>query len=127
MKLTDKIFNFFENYRRKLLYGSKTNDQKLHDLVIYQMTLYFYENKINRDIYCIHEIDVIKHYLYNGVTIIITLERPGVFIGRRGADIDRIREYLKDKLKMDIEILLKESTLWKRRYIPPEEFYDEGN
>jgi len=44
----------------------------------------------------------------NKVKVIIYTARPGIIIGRKGADIDRLRDDLQDKTKKEIYIEIKE-------------------
>jgi len=44
----------------------------------------------------------------NRVKVIIYTARPGIIIGRKGADIDRLRDDLQDKTKKEIYIEIKE-------------------
>lgn len=51
----------------------------------------------------------------NMVTLTITMEFPGIIIGKGGRTIDALREYLNDVLdNYSIKIDLKESKLWHR-------------
>lgn len=115
-----KFLEKIEKLRRYFLLNSKTNDQKSHGKIVYLMTKYFHKNNIDFEIYKIHDIVVVNHMLYNGITIVVTLERPGIFIGRKGKDIDDLRNFLKVSTYMDVEILLKESNLWNHKYVPME-------
>lgn len=46
--------------------------------------------------------------------ILITLERPGVLIGKMGRVIDRLTIYLSERgLEIPVKILIKESKLWR--------------
>lgn len=44
----------------------------------------------------------------NRAKVIITTARPGIIIGRKGADIDRLRDELQEKTKKEIYIDIKE-------------------
>ena len=48
----------------------------------------------------------------NGITLTITLERPGFLIGRAGRTLDSLTEYLKTLLDADVKIKLVEDKTW---------------
>lgn len=50
------------------------------------------------------------------IEVIITLERPGLIIGKAGSTIDALTAHLKTELKKDVKINVKESELWNKLY-----------
>ena len=44
--------------------------------------------------------------------ITITLERPGLLIGKKGRVIDALETYLKDAFDTTVSIIIEESKLW---------------
>jgi predicted metal-dependent RNase len=46
----------------------------------------------------------------------VTLERPGLFIGRAGSTILDLESQLIDALEGEVKILIHESTLWRDLY-----------
>ena len=48
--------------------------------------------------------------------ITVTLERPGLLIGKGGRTIDELTEILTEQLKGRVKIYINESSLWKNLY-----------
>lgn len=48
-----------------------------------------------------------------GIAFRITLERPGLLIGKAGRVIDAIQKYLSDELEESVKIYIVESKLWE--------------
>lgn len=76
----------------------------------------FYETYISIGTFGITDIQFSEYP--HKVEMLITLERPGILIGKGGRTIDAIKEYLNDlhSKKFDnkpIEINIKESKLWR--------------
>ena len=62
----------------------------------------------------ITNIDIIKEK--DNLSIIITLEFPGLLIEKAGSRLDKLIKFLEDVLKYPIKIRIIESTLWKVDY-----------
>ena len=58
----------------------------------------------------ITKVEVFKHK--NHLEILIETHRPGILIGKAGNTIDALINWLKDDLKTEVKINLKESKLW---------------
>lgn len=78
---------------------------------------YFYNLDMTGDMVTdIHRygfIDVCSREINNVIEIKITLDRVGLFIGKRGRNLDVIKEYMSNMLQRDIKIILVENDLWK--------------
>jgi len=46
------------------------------------------------------------------ITITVTLERPGLLIGKAGRTIDELTERLSKRLNDKVEIIIKDSEIW---------------
>ena len=52
----------------------------------------------------------------NGVIEVkFILERPGILIGRAGRDLDKLEEYLSERLEGKVKVLIEEFNLWNWR------------
>lgn len=60
--------------------------------------------------------NIIKTTIEEIYDIIITLERPGFLIGRKGEIINKLIEYMKTNITENLNIILKESDIWKIDY-----------
>lgn len=48
----------------------------------------------------------------NVINITITLERPGILIGKGGITIDSLKKYLENQIQIPVTIKIKESRMW---------------
>lgn len=69
-------------------------------------------NKACRDIRSLG----ISDLKFEGNTLTIKLTRPGLLIGKRGENIDKLKKYLSDKYEKDIKICIVEDTLLELLY-----------
>lgn len=74
-------------------------------------------NKVTAE-YHINQIYVVDNDVY------ILLQRPGVFIGAKGQNIDKIQAKIEENLKRKIHIRLKETRVldWLYLYLPEEDY-----
>ena len=52
------------------------------------------------------------------IIVRVTLQRPGMFIGRRGQQIDLFNQYLNRIARKNVILSIDESTLWNRETHP---------
>lgn len=99
----------------KLYFKTRKNKRELHTITsrkIRRLILQFFQNnKINRFVLGIT--DIKTKINKKRITIIITLERPGLLIGKGGETIDSLQNYLNRILNRDVKFLIKESKLWE--------------
>ncbi len=82
--------------------------------VIFGLEQYCEETEINKNIFLIHfiEVDEVEEI----VNVTITLERPGIFIGKAGSTINQITTFLTMYLNKTVKIHLKEFNPWKLKF-----------
>jgi len=104
-KLIDLILNIFnKRYLNKLTKQCKTEFKGYHleddkeDQFKFNYSSIFYKYNIHK-FYC--------SYINSKIMLCIELESPGIFIGRKGKNIEAIEKHL------NIKIHLIESKLWK--------------
>ena len=98
------------NYFRKIFMleypiDSREYRAKMHTFFI--LRDWKYEDTITR-------IDVSK--IGMSVYIVIETHRPGMLIGKGGSFINALTKFLKDELKEDITIDIKECKMWHKLY-----------
>ena len=71
---------------------------------------YFDESKINRSRFEITDIQ--SKFKSNKIIVTITLDKPGLLIGKGGRGIDQLIEYLTKRFDKEVRIKIIESKLW---------------
>jgi ribosomal protein S3 len=109
-KLINKI-------KRKLLVYCEGKDSSVHQQVMYRITAYFHSTGFNRTKVGITDISVERMLFSKDINIIITLDRPGILIGKKCKYISQLTTYLNCCFKGDVKISLVQSKLWKYEYV----------
>lgn len=122
------MIKFIKNQIKK--YITKKQDKK--DLIIFRILAlfrYFYLSKYPLEVQykmAREEIGMLRiaEIDFNKDTLHITLQRPGIFIGRKGENIKAFRELLNKEMKRPIKIELKEPKYLDMLF-PYECFWDD--
>ena len=106
--MLSKIKKLFQ--RTKKLGGMKPSHvlrtEKLYRDLCYEMTYFFHQEKLN---FADFQISIIEMEISKtDLKLKVWLGRPGLFIGRRGALIDRLKEYLSGYFKLNVSIRVEE-------------------
>lgn len=94
----------------------KDNAEESQNKAIRRYMSYFFEYEANIYILNFGITKVESKELKNEIVVTVTLERPGVFIGKGGSVIDKLSAGLSEELGKKVRIDLEESQLWKKLY-----------
>lgn len=98
--------------------GRKKREKQRQDLlkeIKRGMVSYWETNDMSRIPMGITNVDFKKEKDILNITV--TLERPGLLIGKTGRNIDGLRKALKKCLKQKVEVLLIEDKSWRNLWI----------
>ena len=109
MKIKKYLLRFFSNYNPE--------DSKIKLRIKHSIARYFEEDFDGNGFYSVSQLgitDIIIKIEDKVITIDITLERPGLLIGKAGRTIDGLTAYLERLHEKKIKIKIHESVLWTK-------------
>lgn len=100
--------------RIKLLSRKRKHKREFRNITPQKVRRLINQFFINEDIYrsSLEITDAVVKNKFDYVHVCITLQRPGILIGKGGKTIDGLKKYLQEILKKDVVIDIKESKLW---------------